>query len=128
MAAKDIIRMTEAEHREFASFARMYGAQWKKQMRQRRMNGRLEGPALSAFNKIGPSGLIAYRLTMANPMPRKRSSAAMRYENPSRRPVDHKFAGSLFSAGHPKIALAYLGGSLTKTTARDLAASKKRKR
>jgi len=58
--------MTDAEHREFASFARMYGSQWKKQIRQRRMDGRLSGPAATAFNKIGPSGLIAYRLTMAN--------------------------------------------------------------
>lgn len=66
MAKIDIARMTDAEHREFASFARMYGSQWKKQIRQRRMDGRLSGPAATAFNKIGPSGLIAYRLTMAN--------------------------------------------------------------
>lgn len=108
--------MTDAEHREFASFARMYGAQWKKQIRQRRMDGRLSGPAATAFNKIGPSGLIAYRLTMAN-----------KVENPSRKAIDHKFAGALFSAGHSKTALAYLRGTLTKSTARELAAGKKRR-
>ena len=66
MAKRDIARMTPAEHREFLSWARRYGSSWKKQIRQRRMDGRLEGPAATAFNKIGPSGLTAYRLTMAN--------------------------------------------------------------
>ncbi len=50
-----------------------------------------------------------------------------RVENPSRKPIDHKFAGALFSAGHPKTALAYLRGTLTKSTARELAAGKKRR-
>jgi len=50
-----------------------------------------------------------------------------RHENPSRRAIDHKFAGALFSAGHPKTALAYLRGTLTKSTARELAAGKKRR-
>jgi len=50
-----------------------------------------------------------------------------RFENPSRGPIDHKFAGALFSAGHPKTALAYLRGTLTKSTARELAAGKKRR-
>lgn len=48
-------------------------------------------------------------------------------ENPSRKPIDHKFAGALFSAGHSKTALAYLRGTLTKSTARELAAGKKRR-
>ena len=50
-----------------------------------------------------------------------------RFENPSRKPIDHKFAGALFSAGHSKTALAYLRGTLTKSTARELAAGKKRR-
>lgn len=49
------------------------------------------------------------------------------YMNPSRKPIDHKFAGALFSAGHSKTALAYLRGTLTKSTARELAAGKKRR-
>lgn len=49
-------------------------------------------------------------------------------DNPSRKPVDHKFAGQLFSAGEPKTALAYLRGNLTKTTARELVAGKQAKR
>lgn len=53
--------------------------------------------------------------------------ASKKVENPSRGPIDHKFAGSLFSAGHPKTALAYLRGTLTKSTARELAAGKKRR-
>jgi len=48
-------------------------------------------------------------------------------ENPSRKAIDHKFAGALFSAGHSKTALAYLRGTLTKSTARELAAGKKRR-
>ena len=48
-------------------------------------------------------------------------------ENPARKPIDHKFAGALFSAGHSKTALAYLRGTLTKSTARELAAGKKRR-
>lgn len=47
--------------------------------------------------------------------------------NPKRAPIDHKFAGSLFSAGQRSTALAYLRGSLTKGTARELAAAKVRK-
>lgn len=50
-----------------------------------------------------------------------------RVANPSRKPIDHKFAGALFSAGHSKTALAYLRGTLTKSTARELAAGKKRR-
>lgn len=49
------------------------------------------------------------------------------FENPSRKPIDHKFAGALFSAGQSKTALAYLRGTLTKSTARELAAGKKRR-
>jgi len=49
-------------------------------------------------------------------------------ENPSRKAIDHKFAGALFSAGHSKTALAYLRGTLTKSTARELAMAKPRKR
>lgn len=82
MAKQDIARMTDEEHRAFASLARMYGAQWKKQVRQRRMDGRLSGPAATAFNKIGPSGLIAYRLTMANPA---RKAGCQCHANPSKR-------------------------------------------
>lgn len=48
-------------------------------------------------------------------------------ENPSRGPIDHKFAGSLFSAGQPKIALAYLRGTMAKGTARELVAAKLKK-
>ena len=46
--------------------------------------------------------------------------------NPKRAP-DHKFAGSLFSAGEPKVALAYLRGTLAKGTARELVAAKIKK-
>lgn len=101
MAKRDIARMTPAEHREFLSWARRYGSSWKKQIRQRRMDGRLEGPAATAFNKIGPSGLIAYRLTMANvenpgrKRPRKaakkapaRKRAAPKQRNPRGVPKD----------------------------------------
>jgi hypothetical protein len=48
-------------------------------------------------------------------------------ENPSRGPIDHKFAGSLFSAGEPKVALAYLRGTMAKGTARELVAAKLKK-
>jgi hypothetical protein len=48
--------------------------------------------------------------------------------NPKRSPIDHKFAGSLFSAGQRSTALAYLRGTITKGTARELAAGKKAKR
>jgi hypothetical protein len=48
-------------------------------------------------------------------------------ENPSRRAIDHKFAGALFSARQPKIALAYLRGTLTKSAARARAAGTKRR-
>lgn len=47
--------------------------------------------------------------------------------NPSRKPIDHKFAGALFSAGQSKTALAYLRGTITKSTARELAAGKRRR-
>lgn len=53
---------------------------------------------------------------------------AGKVRNPARRAIDHKFAGALFSAGHPKTALAYLRGNITKTTARELAMAKPRKR
>jgi len=55
-----------------------------------------------------------------------RSAYAAR-PNPKRAPIDHKFAGSLFSAGQRSTALAYLRGTVTKTTARELAAAKVRK-
>lgn len=48
-------------------------------------------------------------------------------DNPKRAPIDHKFAGSLFSAGQRSTALAYLRGTITKGTARELAAAKVRK-
>ena len=47
--------------------------------------------------------------------------------NPKRAPIDHKFAGSLFSAGEPKVALAYLRGTMAKGTARELVAAKLKK-
>lgn len=55
------------------------------------------------------------------------SKASKKVENPSRKPIDHKFAGELFSSGHSKTALAYLRGTLTKSTARELVAGKKRR-
>jgi len=47
--------------------------------------------------------------------------------NPKRAPIDHEFAGSLFSAGEPKVALAYLRGTMAKGTARELVAAKLKK-
>lgn len=87
MAKKDIARLTAAEHRELASWARRYGGAWKKMLRTSRESGRLEGPALSAFNKIGPSGLIAYRLTMA-PTENPHRACACKVANPRGIPRD----------------------------------------
>lgn len=70
---------------------------------------------------------IAYDAPMVYAVTVHAHRRSKKVANPDRKPIDHKFAGALFSAGHSKTALAYLRGTLTKSTARELAAGKKRR-
>ena len=65
------------------------------------------------------------RTAAAVPNPGKKRPQGAR-DNPTRKPIDHKFAGQLLSADR-QLGVAYIKGTVTKGTARDLLAGKRKK-
>lgn len=69
MSAADLKRLTPAHKAALNAFARKHGRTWRSKLLTLREKGGygIEGDLVHAVNVVGPSGIRAYRVTVANP-------------------------------------------------------------
>jgi hypothetical protein len=87
MAAKDLGRLDARHRAALNAFARKHGRTWRSKLLALRAKGGygIEGELVHAVNIVGPSGIRAYKVTVANP---GRKAKARRVANPRGTPKD----------------------------------------
>lgn len=87
MSAADLKRLTPAHRAALNAFARKHGRAWRSKLLTLRERGGygIEGDLVHAVNIVGPSGIRAYKVSVANPGRKRKSSMTTKRKTTAKR-------------------------------------------